>query len=52
MGAALARLVVDQALRRQMGAAARAKVEREFTWTQVVRRTIDVYRASLGAAHP
>ena len=48
----LARLVVDQALRRQMGAAARAKVEREFTWTQVVRRTIDVYRASLGAAHP
>jgi glycosyltransferase involved in cell wall biosynthesis len=52
MGEALVRLVSDPGLRRQMGSAARARVEREFTWTQVVRRTIDVYQASLGAAHP
>ncbi len=50
IGAALARLVSDGALRGRMGAAARARVEHEFTWSQVVRRTIDVYQACLGAS--
>jgi len=37
------------ALRRPMGAAARAGVEREFIWTQAVRRTIEVYQTRPGA---
>ena len=49
MGEALLRLVADPELRGRMGRAARARVEREFTWTQVVERTIAVYRASFGA---
>jgi len=52
LGAALLRLVSEPALRRAMGTAARAKIEREFTWAQVVARTMDVYQATLAAASP
>jgi len=38
------------ALRRPMGAAALAGVEREFIWTQAVRRSIEVYQTCPGAA--
>jgi glycosyltransferase involved in cell wall biosynthesis len=47
MANALGLLISDADLRRRMGAAARAKVEREFTWPVIVRRTVDVYRATL-----
>lgn len=50
MAQALGLLISDADLRRRMGAAARAKVEREFTWPVIVRRTVDVYRATLARA--
>jgi len=50
MAEALSLLIADVDLRRRMGAAARAKVEREFTWPVIVRKTVDVYRATLARA--
>jgi glycosyltransferase involved in cell wall biosynthesis len=50
MAAALGLLISDADLRRRMGAAARLKVEREFTWPVIVRKTVDVYRATLARA--
>ncbi|HTW36199.1 MAG TPA: glycosyltransferase family 4 protein [Rhizomicrobium sp.] len=50
MAVALDRLVLDADMRRRMGAAARAKVEREFAWPAIVRRTVDVYRSCAEAA--
>jgi glycosyltransferase involved in cell wall biosynthesis len=47
MAIALGALIDNPDLRHRMGAAARAKVEREFTWNVVAGRTIDVYRACL-----
>jgi glycosyltransferase involved in cell wall biosynthesis len=49
MAGALDRLILDADLRRRMGAAARAKVEREFAWHAIVQTTIGVYRECLGA---
>lgn len=49
MAQALRALIADGDMRRRMGAAARAKVEREFTWDVVVDQTIAVYRACLEA---
>jgi len=50
MANALWPLISDADLRRRMGAAARAKVEREFTWPIIVRKTVAVYRATLARA--
>lgn len=50
MAVALDRLIDDGDLRQRLGAAARAKVEREFAWPVIVGRTIDVYRAALETA--
>ena len=50
MANALGQLISDADLRRRMGAAARAKVEREFTWPVIVRKTVEVYRACLDRA--
>lgn len=47
---ALKTLIGDADLRRQMGIAARAKVEREFAWPAIVRRTVEVYRSCIEAA--
>jgi glycosyltransferase involved in cell wall biosynthesis len=44
---AMARLIADGALRRRMGAAARAKVEAEFSWPIIAQRTLAVYKACL-----
>jgi glycosyltransferase involved in cell wall biosynthesis len=47
LAAAIARLAGDPALRRRMGAAARARVEREFAEELVARRTLALYQAAL-----
>lgn len=47
MAAALDRLIADAELRRRLGAGARAKVEREFSWDVIVGRTVAVYRSCL-----
>ena len=44
---ALARLIDDRDLRLRMGAAARRKVEAEFAWPIIARRTLAVYNACL-----
>jgi glycosyltransferase involved in cell wall biosynthesis len=49
MAKALGQLISDTDMRRRMGAAARAKVEREFTWPVIVERTIEIYRAAVAA---
>lgn len=40
---ACVRLLGDEALRRGLGANARARVEREFSWTGISRRTVEIY---------
>jgi glycosyltransferase involved in cell wall biosynthesis len=45
---AVNRLLTDPELRQQMGARARERVERLFSWASVARRTVDFYR-DLGA---
>jgi len=47
LGAALAALLRDPARAASLGAAARARVERELTWPQIARRFVGVYRATL-----
>jgi glycosyltransferase involved in cell wall biosynthesis len=49
MAKALGQLIADADVRRRMGAAARAKVQREFTWPVIVEKTVEVYRAVLAA---
>jgi glycosyltransferase involved in cell wall biosynthesis len=44
---AMGSLMTDAALRRRFGAAARARVEKEFSWRAIAERTVDVYRATL-----
>ncbi len=51
MAQALGRLIVDEEMRRRMGEAARTKIEREFSWSTVVSKTVEVYRTCLGAKH-
>lgn len=41
------RLLIDRVLREGMGHAARARVEREFTWAKVAQRTAALYRSVL-----
>jgi glycosyltransferase involved in cell wall biosynthesis len=56
--AACARLAGDAALRRQMGAAARARARAEFDWAVIIRRYQELWRelaqrrAAAGAAPP
>ncbi len=45
MAAAIDLLVSDPDMRRRLGAAARQKVEREFAWPIIIRKTISVYQA-------
>ncbi|WP_366181541.1 glycogen synthase [Actinomyces timonensis] len=40
----LTSLVMDEALARRMGRAARARVERHFSWEAIAQRTMGVYR--------
>ncbi|HEV7662579.1 MAG TPA: glycosyltransferase family 1 protein, partial [Chloroflexota bacterium] len=40
----LTAVLQDEAGRRRTGAAARAIVEREFSWRRAIEATIDVYR--------
>ena len=44
---ALARLMSDPALRKQLGAAGRARVERHFTWRTIAARTAEVLEAEV-----
>jgi glycosyltransferase involved in cell wall biosynthesis len=48
LAAALLRLLRDAALRAQMGAAARARVEQTFSDQQVIAQTCAVYQSALG----
>jgi glycosyltransferase involved in cell wall biosynthesis len=43
LAAALDRLLGDPALRRRMGEAGRARVLRDFTWTAIARRVVELY---------
>jgi rhamnosyl/mannosyltransferase len=45
---AIVRLVRDTALRRRLGSAARARVNREFTAARMAERTRSLYRDVLG----
>ncbi|MGD0192022.1 MAG: glycosyltransferase family 4 protein [Rhizomicrobium sp.] len=47
MAAALSRLIADREAQKEMGAAARQRVEREFSWPTIAQRTLDVYRSCL-----
>jgi glycosyltransferase involved in cell wall biosynthesis len=42
---AMARLALDPALRRRMGAAGRRKVEREYDWERKLDRMLEIYRS-------
>jgi alpha-maltose-1-phosphate synthase len=48
LAAAVNRLLADPELRSRMGARARERVERFFSWASVARRTLDFYRDLLG----
>lgn len=48
LGGAIATLVVDDARRRRMGAAAREKALREFDDRRVIETTLEVYQSLLG----
>ena len=45
LAAALDRVLGDPALRRRMGAAGRARVLREFTWSAIARRVVELYES-------
>lgn len=47
LAAALTALTSDEDAARAMGAAGRARVEREFGWAAIAERTLDVYRSVL-----
>jgi D-inositol-3-phosphate glycosyltransferase len=49
VAAAVGRLLGSPSIRAQMGAEAAARVRQSFTWPQVARTTLDVYRRLLGA---
>jgi glycosyltransferase involved in cell wall biosynthesis len=50
MAAALRRLIAAPNLRMGFGAAARKRVEQEFSWPTIARRTFGVYEECLGGA--
>lgn len=43
IAAAILRLLDDPPLRERLGAAARARVEKEFSWSVIAKKTLDVY---------
>ena len=45
---AIEQLLVNPALRRRLGAAARAEVAARFAWPDVTRATVEAYRWALG----
>ena len=47
IAAALKRLLSDEGLRREMGRAGRARVEKMFNWREAAQRTLDVYQEVL-----
>ncbi len=47
---AIARLMGDAALRRRMGEAGRARIERHFTWRQTALKTAALYEEILGGS--
>jgi alpha-maltose-1-phosphate synthase len=51
LATAIDTLLADPALRAKMGAASRQRVEQQFSWASVARRTLDFYR-DLGPASP
>jgi glycosyltransferase involved in cell wall biosynthesis len=52
MAGALERLLVDRALARALGDAAREQARREFSWDQVACRVEEVYRFALASREP
>jgi len=49
LAAALTEVVSDPEAAKRMGAAGRARAEREFSWTTIAERTIDIYRSLTGS---
>jgi glycosyltransferase involved in cell wall biosynthesis len=49
MAETLSQLIADRDAQKRMGASARLRVEREFSWPTIARRTLDVYRSCLDA---
>jgi glycosyltransferase involved in cell wall biosynthesis len=47
LAAAVKRLLGDGSLRRKMGAAGRKRVERNFTWEQAAKKTVEAYEEVL-----
>lgn len=47
LAAAIKHLLSDEHLRRKMGDAGRKRIEREFTWEQAARKTLEVYQEVL-----
>ena len=43
LAGAINRLHADEGLRRRMGEAGRRRVEDRFSWTEIARRTLDLY---------
>src|SRR5579875_2094261 len=50
LATAINRLLRDPALRERMGAAGRARVEREFSWRAIAERTAALYRSLVASA--
>ena len=44
LAAAIKRLLSDELLRKRMGEAGRKRVERNFTWRQAAKKTVEVYQ--------
>jgi glycosyltransferase involved in cell wall biosynthesis len=49
IAAALRRLISDRTLRKSFGAAARIRVEREFSWAHIALKTLQVYRECMNS---
>ncbi len=47
LATAIKRLLGDEPLRKRMGAAGRKRVERNFTWRQAAKKTVEVYQELL-----
>jgi len=47
LGKAITRLLVDKELRLGMGAKARKKAEREFSWSMIAQKILDVYSSMI-----
>jgi glycosyltransferase involved in cell wall biosynthesis len=52
LAAGLVRLLGDAALRARLGAAGRERVLTKFTWEKAALRTVECYRAAMGASVP